>query len=462
MLSPEHKDVLRKYGFNSPNAERLQRLYSFHTKRAPHQKAEIEAAWKLAHSKEYKNHRVQQELHRRRMNRVRANISNTKEVQGQKINFEGESRYHNKIASAMTQIAGAIQDIMASSGSSLAITMHRLAKGHLEMYYTGDLTGHAMAAGRVALRATVVAPLVPQQLFDLLKNWLLRNYNIEITDDALRRACSSEKVKGVVDAILAGRDTDVRPLISAVVYALDPAYVKHMGQTILQTFLDTYVKHGYKPGEGESTICKLCTYAAACKPRPHKPGPYKNPSPYASRLFSDALKRVFLGLNRILELEGTNVTQALRQAIDANIAEYLYFAGLVQASVGPMSQVISVATSSIDRLSKAPLSRYIYKPVSNMLQKYGLGITASDLDTLTNRHLARVAAFISRDPHVDIEPFIVDLVVQAKPLHLLSNVHGAAVAQESGDALCKLCSAWTCPLRKVVSHKITNMHQIIS
>lgn len=429
MISEEHRFLARRFGFNSPNASRRQRMYDRWMNRQPERKEEIEHAWKIAHSNEFQKHIAAKELKRRRMAQIKANTGHG--VHSQQLNLAGEQRYRDQVAAGCMQIVGALQDLMKLSGSSLSVTIFRVIKKR----YGSEVAGLTRLAGK-ALAAS------PKWLWAYVADLLSKQFgHVEITDGGFAEV--GRRAHTTVSDIMAGKDTDLRPLVKAVILGLEPAYVKHMGHAIIQSFLQMYVEQGYHPSAGESSICVLCRYSAACSMQATNHAAHSDRSNKLGRALAKILDELFRGLNRLLDLEGTNVSKALRQAMDSNIREYLYFSGAVSRAAGPVMQVVSMAAKALRMVS---LTRYMYPAVSAYLRKYGLEITETDLDSIVQHNLPALAAFISRDPHVNVEPIIRDVLVKARPVRLLSNIRRAATSGTSGEAFCKLCSAWACQL----------------
>lgn len=333
---------------------------------------------------------------------------------------EGQDR--RKIAHAVANLIGALQDLMKLSGTSLSKTIHAAAARH------GIAATASLHAGGALVKLT------PQALWDFMGKVLVRKVlQTNINANSTRHWQQSVKgMKEVVNAILNGKDVDMRPVAHAFIMSLDAGDVTKVAKRVVHALLDTYVFKAYKPSGG-SIVCTLCKSAPKCYEKTPNVKRTLNSNTNSSAALAKILKKVIDNLQLLLVLEHLTVTKALRQALDSN----LWFLGW---GVG------YVASFAVDSRFVHTMARRFYPKVSDILHQYGLGIQPEDLEKLIAKHAHTIAKFLRKERGATIGPVLIDLVVASKPLHLIHGIRGAVVGTRtnaaSGHAFCAMCHAW--------------------
>jgi hypothetical protein len=349
--------------------------------------------------------------------------------------------HRQTLANALTILVGALQDFMALSGLSLAAAVREAIRVRgaealgVGSWGQGVLGGLAGAAGRLVRWQSDAALTF---LVKLVYLFVVRPYGVQVKPAAIGRIVS--KGRRSLAALLRGQATDLRPLVSDLVMAMDAADAANLGRRVVAGVLDAYVYKPYSAGEGPGVMCGLCS-AAACT-RGAAPGPGACP-PRATAANHEAdrrrgmqlgvvVHRALRAVNMLLRIEfrGLTVTAALRKAVDTYTPE------AAQRWVSPVGRGVLKAAPVLgflaDRLRLGAM-------VARQLAAFGLCIDKADLTAVLDTHAKRLSAFLARDPAVSIEPVLIDIVVRARPLGLARGILGAAVAKGSSGEFCTLC-----------------------
>lgn len=437
----------------------------------PQEKAMLKTAWK-ARIKVQRQHKQKTSMMRKSARGGKLRSHNVNPA------MEAEAATRKRVAMAASNLVGAVQDLMALSGTSLSIAVHNIATRYAQKY--GKVIAQAVAtkagtlAGLPPYLTAVVTAFMPEQashgagkfaafiaspalrggsvVITLTPAWLyawmlslvvdrtgLRNTS---SKDAKRRwdRVSSE-TKGIIAGILGRKKTDLKPLVNAFIMSLDAGEVNRLGHAMIKYVLDNYVDKPYKSSsEGEGTMCKLCREVGPLCSRRANGSRKMNVDKDLNTKLKQILIRVLNALNMLLKLENKNVTQVLRTAVDSNLPGFLQ-AGLVQRGAA------FVIGSQVTQWILGPF----HDKISKILQRYGLGITQDDLKALVNRHLGTIGQFVKHKvipKDVSIERVLIDIVVHSKPLHLVHGLRGAALGSKvnaaSSRAFCALCGSMSC------------------
>lgn len=338
------------------------------------------------------------------------------------VNFETTRK---RLALALGDLVGVLQDLMAVSGASLCKAINAILK-----MQAGPL---GATVARVGIHTAV--KLTPDILMKWIAYGVLRGYGIPTDSAAL--GVAMQRAKAAVMAIMAGKEADLRPLVREVVMSIQAERAQELATKVVQEVLDTYV---YKPyssstSKGDGTMCTLCRMADCGEHVMAIKYTAAYTAKYTKRL-GQLLARAIRAINDLLSLgrQKLTLTQVLRQALDtyAGKATFLKF-DVIPLAKRATSFVMSPLLNSFALAGKRFVDPYI--------NRYGLEISTLALAQILWYDMATIRAFIRKDFSRPLDAVLVNIVVKAQPLGLLRGAAGALVTKGGSSQFCAMCTA---------------------
>ena len=345
-----------------------------------------------------------------------------------------------RVANAVTMLVGAVQDLMKLSGQSMAQALHKtiVIRGGNKINVPLMLgvrglprVGRVIAKGGTwaASAAITIAGIPVFFVSKLLDIFLIKPYGLQALDE-VKLATIIRRTTKTLAALVKGKDTDLRPLVSSVVMILDPVDALNLARDVLTNVLKTYVYSPYESAaaSGPGAMCELCKAAESCKGGPKKAmagGMARN-----GRKLRGIVDKVLRAVNILLAVDGRKVTVSaiIYAAMRSNLPTFMQ-SGPVRAAGGAAAG-----------LAAPPLAAALAPWASRYASKMGVGIDAAALSGAMIKHWAKLAGWLSTG-RGNIEPFILDVVEAVRPMGLVRGAASVLVANQGATSeFCAFCS----------------------
>ena len=431
-LDPKHRLFVRKFGFDTQNAALQARMYARHVMRDPARRPELDRAMRLARvspalygrekvikqpKKIVANRRFPAIDTPRRLDRP-ARLARILRNRTTGILASPPSTHSSRaIVSHIATLVGSLDGLMKLSNMSLSRVVTYIARQK------------AGRAGPAIFKVPIVRGLVREyailpRVMDTLAD-LLGRYGAKLTPSAWSAVARSSR--SILQGIARGKDVQLGPLVRDILMRIDPAQLTRISDKIVGSILRDYVNVPYV-SSGPSTTCAICK-ASDCARQNANRG--RNISNQGHQL-AGILRKTLAALNGLLALRNTNITLAIRKAIDSNLRQF--------AGMRLLPNVVTRHAMAAAIYFAVQLAQYAHGAVDRVLGKMGLSITKDDLAAIATMHAGNIARFIRRDPAVRIDIILVDIIVKSHPINLMRGVAGAAVGART-KAFCQLCKS---------------------
>lgn len=348
------------------------------------------------------------------------------------LNQANAERKRMVVNIALTRLVGVVQDLLAMSGYSLSRLLYQQGSAYVTSTVGSKVgsivgakvgtavslaTGAAIRPFTVALIGIMLKPLVSTGLNRRLPSYMGGAVNAAFVDRVLSRS------QRTVQAILRDQNVDVRPLVSAIIMAMNARDVRRLGQDTLRGLLDTYV-YSKVASSGPGVMCKLCGSVTCSGQGTVQASKMGASGPKMAALVAKALRSI----NELLPLEDRSLT--VTKAVRFALSHYLPSKATVAARMVP-SQLVSVA---------GLIATAMYPAIRQRIRALGLDIEYADFAAIATKDLQTLRAFVAGDPKANIEPFLVRVVAGSKPLGLVAGAVGALTARGATTSeFCQLC-----------------------
>jgi len=430
-LDPKHRLVVRKFGFDTLNGALQARMYARHVARNASRRPELNRAMRLA--------RVPAAIYgRQKVVRPKKIVAPLRNRGFPAIETPRRLDRPARLARILRNRTTGILASPPSTQSSRAIVSHiatlvgsldglmKLSNMSLSRVVTYIARQKAGRAGPAIFKVPIVRGLVREyailpRVMDTLAD-LLGRYGAKLTPSAWSAVARSSR--SILQGIARGKDVQLGPLVRDILMRVNPAELERIADRIVGSILRDYVNMPYV-SSGPSTTCAICR-ASDCARQNANRGRNTNQGQYLAGI----LRKTLTSLNGLLALRNTNITFAIRKAIDTNLRQF--------AGMRLLPNVVSRHAMAAAVYFAVQLAQYAHGAVDRVLGKVGLSITKDDLAAIAKMHAGDIARFIRRDPAVRIDVILVDIVVKSHPISLMRGVAGAAVGTRT-KAFCELC-----------------------
>lgn len=428
-LDPKHRLLVRKFGFDTLNGALQARMYARHVARNASRRPELNRAMRLARvpaaiygrqkvvkpKKIVANRRFPAIDTPRRLDRP-ARLARILRNRTTGILASPPSTQSSRaIVSHVATLVGSLDGLMKLSNMSLSRVVTYIARQK------------AGRAGPAIFKVPIVRGLVREyailpRVRDTLAD-LLGRYGAKLTPSAWSAVARSSR--SILQGIARGKDVQLGPLVRDILMRIDPAQLTRIADRIVGSILRDYVNMPYA-SSGPSTTCAICRASDCARQNANRGRNTSNQGQYLASI----LRKTLAALNGLLALRNTNITFAIRKAIDTNLRQF--------AGMRLLPNVVSRHAMAAAVYFAVRLAQYAHGAVDRVLGKVGLSITKDDLAAIAKMHAGDIARFIRRDPAVRIDVILVDIVVKSHPISLMRGVAGAAVGTRT-KAFCELC-----------------------
>jgi hypothetical protein len=433
-LDPKHRLLVRKFGFDTQNAALQARMYARHVMRDPTRRPELNRAMRLARvspalygrqkvvkpKKIFANRRFQALETPPRLGRTARLARILRNRTTGILSSPPSTQSSRAIVSHITVLVGSLDGLMKLSNMSLSRVVTYMARQKVGR------------AGPAIFKVPIVRGLVREyailpRVMDTLAD-LLGRYGAKLTPSAWSAVARSSR--SILQGIARGKDVQLGPLVRDILMRIDPAELTRIADRIVGSILRDYVNVPYV-SSGPSTTCAICKASDCASQNANRGQNTSNQGQYLAVI----LRKTLGALNGLLALRNTNVTFAIRKAIDSNLRQF--------AGMRLLPNVISRHAMAAAAYFAVQFAQYAHGAVDRVLGKMGLSITKDDLAAIAKMHAGDIARFVRRDPSVRIDSVLVDIVVKSHPISLLRGMAGAAVGART-KAFCQLCKTMMC------------------
>lgn len=328
-----------------------------------------------------------------------------------------------RTARALADLVGVLEDVLRMSGYSLSELLRTAGADYVRGLIPGsrllpEAVMRALGRGAVASSGVVAGAALRLAGTGPVYRILGKVAPLGWVDDRTLLAN--------IGTTLARRDASLAPLVYEVVMKLKEAEVEQLVQRIVNGVLDTYVYTRYKSSGGGGMLCGLCGRAACSSTA--KSG--KANADAGPRLASN-LQRAFRAVNTLLDMDPRRltVTIALYKAMESNLS--------------PVARnLLHVAGKLHLPTFAAMVAIPLYPVIIERVQKFGLSMDRGAFSTILWKHFPSIVRpFITGDMRVSIEPLLIDLVKNSKPLGLVAGLaSGVAGNGRATSQFCAMCS----------------------
>lgn len=373
-----------------------------------------------------------------------------------RANLNRNDRSKQRIASALAILVGVVQDFLALSGYTLSAAVRtavatRVADAGRARWVVYMLQGAVSGAARVTgrLGGGGAARLATDQAWKftvhLVYLFLVKPRNTEISKASVERFM--QRSKGSIMALVNGKDIDLRPLVSDLVMSMGSVDVQNTASGIVGDILQEYVYTAYKSSSVSQGgfMCTLCSSVrCASGPAAAKGGG----AVHGERLAALA-GRVLKAVNMVLETRGTTFTRVVRAATDTYIRDTVGLRAPLPRAVSGAVNVAGVAAvygtvplgvAGLTGEALVAKARGQQPVLSRKLAAFGVDISQTALGVVLAKHSLTLVRFVARDPAVNIENMILDILRRTDPIGATRGVLTAAVTRRGTSEFCRLCT----------------------
>lgn len=461
-LSEAHMKLVRKYGLDAPDPATRQRRYDIHKKRgagpnldaamrlasvspsaygkkkAPKKQLAVprgapklaskanynralaktrdpakRQALRLARRAQRKTEQDQKVAHKQRLKKIRGNkavktttfydASNTatRKVSGKMSVVDGvyahnaltpEIQARRQLADGLTLLVQGVDDLFRSVHSSLS-----------ELIYEFMRSGLGQRGARGARAAgTLATSMVPKDVYTFVIRKVLGVYGVSLDEQAFENHLAKADYKKVVTGLLAGKKrVDLVPMVRHTVMALDAGSVTKLTGALIDGVLNTYVRQKYvSSASGPSSICLLCQGRRPTCP----PG-----TPPDTRAFASGVKKLLVGVNKILKIGGTNLTRETREALKTYVVDFN------TASGRAVSTAALYASPAVARIAAT-----LHCAISKLVRRWGFEISMDRVRDVVISRKGDLLKLVRGTLASGVEKFIVEIVTSVKPTEQLT------------------------------------------